>query len=560
MLAFGAGIVLELAAGGSLFTFYAVGLFTGLLGLLLLRSPRFQPLVSYPVILVPWAYGLWEGITVYGLQGPGLALLLIYTVLAVLLWRPPVALAFVLATLVGVVAIYLSQISGHVSGRVIDPGPALFGFIVVELVGAYVTLYAVRALRRARQAAQEEAARAWEEIQRRESAEAKLARAMRMEAVGRLAGGIAHDFNNLLTAVASNLESVRAGLRPDDEIRARLESALQAVSRGSRLTRQLLAYARKDTMHVRPVDVHELLESMHHLLRRTLGEKVVVALSIPDDLWRCRTDPGQLEAAILNLAINARDAMDDGGELFIGAANDLLGPAEVGPRMMAGRYVRITVEDQGSGMSPEVLERACDPFFTTKGEGRGTGLGLSMVQGFAVRSGGMLRLESEPGRGTRASVWVPFAQDEGSSRDSTEHVFGRGRGQLVLVVEDDPDVREASVALFSALGYRPIAAPDGAKALKMLDRLEPALLFSDVVLPGGLNGPELARRARKLRPGLPVLLTSGYTGDEIGNVGDLPLIQKPFRARELRERLEELLSETASTQEIELPRAPEGER
>ncbi|RMG94779.1 MAG: response regulator [Deltaproteobacteria bacterium] len=485
---------------------------------------------------------------------PGLPILVLALAFAGVAWPPRATLAATLAELVAVAGIFLAdRAAGTSAAHGLDPVRAYAVLTVAIACGGVLFSVTGAALRRTRREAEHEARRAREELARREEAEARLQRSARLEALGRLAGGIAHDFNNLLTAVASNLESVRplasSGAGGSQAMAERIEAALQAVGRGARLTRQLLAYTRKQTFHVVAVDVRGLLDSMLPLVRRAAGESIVVAVSVDPNTFACKADPGQLEAAILNLVINAHDAMPDGGEVVIDVRPVLVASGDVGGRLRPGEYVAVTVTDDGVGMDARTLERATEPFFTTKKDGQGTGLGLAMVQGFVQRAGGTFELESTPGVGTTARLYLPRAEGLELSADAPDGSGTRrhfGRGKMVLVVEDDPDVREASIALFDAMGFRPVPAVSAAAAKDMLERYEPALLFSDVVLPGGMDGVALARWARQRRPDLPVLLTSGYTGDDAGTIEDFPIIHKPFRAKELRARLRELLPDLAA--------------
>ncbi len=518
----------------------------------LLRT-RFQVAGIYGFVIAMVAVIAWAAYRDRSIAQPSLPVLLLALAYGALAWRPIVTAVAVAAELAIVVWIFHIDVSNGTSAAVgIDPRRELAVLILAILSGGALFSIVARAVHRARRTAEEEARRARREIRRREETEARLARHARLEALGRLTGGIAHDFNNLMTAVASNLESLRPVLErkgAEDEIAERIEAALQAVGRGARLTRQLLSYTRKQTFHVASVDVATLLDSMLPLVRRAAGESVIVAVTVEPNLFPCKADPAQLEAAILNLVINAHDAMPGGGDLEIDVRSAVVGPADAGGRLAPGAYVAVTVSDTGCGMEPEVLERATEPFFTTKKDGQGTGLGLAMVQGFLQRVGGTLVLDSEPGKGTRATIYLPRAEGLALSDDHPEGSGARpsfGRGKLVLVVEDDPDVREASVALFEALGFRPLPAANGRAALELLERYEPALLFTDVVLPGGLDGVAVARRARERYPNLAVLLTSGYTGDDVSAVRDFPILHKPFRAKELRAKLRALMPDLAA--------------
>ncbi len=374
--------------------------------------------------------------------------------------------------------------------------------------------------------------------------ERQLRQAQKMEAVGQLTGGIAHDFNNLLAVVLGNLELAREKTDDPAAMRELIELAIGAADRGAKLTHRLLAFSRRQVLAPEKVDVNALVRGMFDLLRRTLGETIEIETVTAPGLWHTRIDPGQLENALLNLAINARDAMPDGGRLTIETMNATLddeyaaAQAEVEP----GEYVMVAVMDSGEGMPPAVLERVFEPFFTTKQAGAGSGLGLSMVYGFVKQSGGHVTIYSEPGRGTAVKLYLPRSDDAGRCRAAP--VGGevpRGRGEVVLLVEDDPDVRTLAVTLLGGLGYSVLEAPDGRRALDELARAKGVnLLFTDVVLPGGMTGGRLAREARRISPGIKVLFMSGYTGsanfaetEGPDGVENFTFLQKPFRKADL---------------------------
>ncbi|MBW8268996.1 PAS domain S-box protein [Caldovatus aquaticus] len=392
--------------------------------------------------------------------------------------------------------------------------------------------------------------------------EEQLRQAQRMEAVGQLTGGVAHDFNNLLHVISANLELLRdAAEAAGERARRRHAAALDAARRGASLTRQLLAYARRQPLEPRAFDPGRLLRETAELLRRTLGETIRVETVVEGGLWPAFADPGQMQNALINLAVNARDAMPEGGTLTLEACNAYLDDryaaahAEVAP----GQYVVFAVTDTGTGMAPEVAARAFEPFFTTKEEGKGTGLGLAMVYGFAKQSGGHVKLYTEVGHGTTAKLYLPRARPE--ARVEPEAAAGPdaaaaaeaarragGTAETVLVVEDDPAVRATVSEMLRDLGYRVLAAPDGAAALALLEGGAPiAVLFSDVVMPGPVRAPELARRAREMRPGIAVLFTSGYTENSIVHQGRLDpgvrLLSKPYARGDLALRLRAALAE-----------------
>ena len=391
-------------------------------------------------------------------------------------------------------------------------------------------------------------------ISERERVEEALRQAQKMEAVGQLTGGIAHDFNNLLTVIGGNLDLAarRLGASADPRVVAAIASAMNGADRAATLTQRLLAFSRRQPLAPKPTDPNALLAGMSDLLHRTLGERVEVETRLAAGLARIEVDPHQLESAILNLAVNGRDAMPDGGRLVIetGAARVHDGEKGAdGEPIAPGAYIRLSVADTGSGMNDETLRRAVEPFFTTKEVGKGTGLGLSMVYGFVRQSGGQLRIESTEGRGTAVHIYLPRLGAEFLEEGQVEAAPApRGAGdEVILVCEDDEDVRAYTVELLAELGYRVVEAEDGATTLRWLE--DPAtridLLFTDVVLPGAMSGADLAAAARALRPGLKVLYTTGYARDAIVHEGRLDagieLIAKPFAFAELAVRVRALL-------------------
>ena len=387
------------------------------------------------------------------------------------------------------------------------------------------------------------------DVTERKLAEEQLRRSQKMDAIGQLTGGVAHDFNNLLTVIMGNLEMLEPKITEEKQ-RAMIKQAEEAAELGASLTERLLAFSRRQPLEPRIIDVNDLVLGMADMLRRTLGESIEIITVLGSQLWRTRADPGQLENALLNLAINARDAMPDGGILTIKTANhefDTIA-AEARPDVDAGRYVALTVTDSGRGMSDEVKERAVDPFFTTKEAGAGSGLGLSMVYGFAKQSGGHLAIESELGNGTSVSLYLPqlTANAAGFTAMQEPAEAAVASGETILIVEDDPRVRRTSVLRLTELGYKVLEAGSGRAALALLaDGQRVDLLFTDIVMPGGMDGRELAEEARRVCPGLKVLFTSGYA--EAGALGSLPveggatLIKKPYKITELASKLQEAL-------------------
>ncbi len=376
--------------------------------------------------------------------------------------------------------------------------------------------------------------------------EQRLLQSQRLEAIGQLTGGVAHDFNNLLTVILGNAELMEELLPPDDPVLPFVAMSRTAAERGASLTQSLLAFARRQPLDARPVDVGAVLRGMATMLKRTLGEQVVLRLDTPADLWPARIDAAQLESALLNLSLNARDAMPSGGTLAIETRNVAIGPDVAD--LLPGDYVMLAVADDGQGIDAETLPRVFEPFFTTKEPGKGSGLGLSMVYGYVTQLGGHVVLDSEPGWGTRVRLYLPRAvvpTEESWSDDRA--TVGTGGGETILLVEDDPLVRAHVAELVGSLGYTVVSAADGAAALRVLgERREIDLLFTDVVMPGGMNGRELAERARGLRPDLPVLLTSGYTADALPDSvdcnGALPILKKPYRRDKLAAKLRNALT------------------
>ena len=367
----------------------------------------------------------------------------------------------------------------------------------------------------------------------------QLQQAQKMEAIGQLTGGVAHDFNNILLTISGNLELARIRLTEPNASDGYIGDALEGVQRARELIQRLLAFSRRQPLTPEVIDVGVLVESMQTLLQRTLGENICVSIDATESSGRvCRVDRAQLENAILNLALNARDAMPDGGELTVSAT--WLPAAPSSEFATPHGCLRLSVRDNGTGMDEAVLAQAMDPFFTTKKARNGSGLGLSMVYGFVQQSGGALRIHSESGRGTTVEIDLPCI--EGSARPPREEpdneVAPRGNGELVLVVEDEGSVRELTATVLQELGYRVITAEDGQRALALLQaRNDINLLISDVVMPGGINGFELAEQSNALKPDLPVMLVSGHPLDARVS-GERErwlehLLQKPYRSDEL---------------------------
>lgn len=395
-----------------------------------------------------------------------------------------------------------------------------------------------------------------EQIARREAAEDQLRQAQRLEAVGRLTGGIAHDFNNLLTAILGTVHLLERhlGSAADDRARRLLSAARDAVGRGAKLNASLLAFARRQPLKREALDANALVTGFEPLLQRALGETVALTLRLSDDLPACQADAAQLEAALLNLAINARDAMSGQGEVELSTRTTWLGEAELANNQDAhpGAFAEITLSDSGAGMPAEVMHRAFEPFFTTKGPGQGTGLGLSQVFGFMRQLGGHVAIRSQPGLGTAVSLYLPLVAGVAVS-PAAVLAPGPASGAAVvavasatvLVAEDDAQVREVAAEMLREAGFRVLAAGDGRQALALLERGEQVdVLFSDVVMPGGMSGVQLARSARARQPGIGVLLASGYSAPALG--GEAPefeLLAKPYDRDLVVRRISALVGE-----------------
>ena len=388
------------------------------------------------------------------------------------------------------------------------------------------------------------------DVTARLGAEAMVRQSQKMEAIGHLTGGVAHDFNNLLQVISANLDLASAEADPGAEprLRERLQNAAAAVARGSRLTGQLLAFARRQTLEPRSINLGRIIGDVSEMLRRTLGERIEVETVIAGGLWNTLADPNQVENVILNLAVNARDAMPDGGKLTLEVANAMLDDAYAGTHaeVTPGQYVMLVVTDTGTGMTPEVLARVFEPFFTTKPEGQGTGLGLAQAYGFVKQSGGHIKIYSEPGEGTAIKIYLPRSRREQDVIVPEPSDVPRGAGERILVVEDDEGVRAAVVDMLVELGYRVLKAANAQDALAVLEKETVDLLFTDVVMPGTISTRDFTSRARQLQPGLKILFTSGYTQNSIVHNGrlddDAILLSKPYRRDELARKLRGLLS------------------
>ena len=379
--------------------------------------------------------------------------------------------------------------------------------------------------------------------------ERRLGQSQKMEAVGQLTGGIAHDFNNLLLVITGNLELLEPQLKIEDQ-RSLLKDAQDAAALGSKLTDQLLTFARRRHMDAHVIHLNELVVSITDMLRRALGEHITLSTSLARDAWPTRADPDQFQSAIVNMAVNARDAMPGGGKLVIETRNITLDAdhSDYQSELQPGEYVQLSISDTGAGMEPAIRDRAFEPFFTTKEKGRGTGLGLAMVYGFAKQSGGHVTIYSEPGHGTTMNLYFPRS-DTGTDHSLDPHKAVDTAGpvrETILVVEDDPRVRQLTIKRLKLIGYEILEAKDGPTALEILKQTESVdLVFTDLIMPGGLSGRDVALRARELKPGIKVLLTSGYAeelvrGDDLQRAG-LKVLRKPYQQADLIAALREVL-------------------
>jgi signal transduction histidine kinase len=384
-------------------------------------------------------------------------------------------------------------------------------------------------------------------VEARRLAEEQLHQSQKMEAVGQLTGGVAHDFNNLLTVITGNLELIADHPAADRRVRRLTAAALHAADRGAKLTAQLLAFSRRQRLNPKLVNANQVIREFQGLIRQAVGEGCEVKLLTDEGLWLCRVDPPLLQTALLNLALNGRDAMPDGGVLEIETRNVVLDEGAVAG-CSPGSYVRLSVMDGGCGMTPEVRDRVFEPFFTTKEVGKGTGLGLSMVYGFVRQSGGHIAVESAVGVGTTVSLYLPQAtQVPHAEAEAVQSRAVPAGSERILVVEDDENLLQVTSEVLSELGYQVVSARNGAEAIKIIESGQNFdLMFSDVAMPFGMSGVDLARQARRLSKGIKVLLTSGHVGDVLerhGALDEFPIIDKPFRLADLAQRLRSLLRE-----------------
>jgi signal transduction histidine kinase/HAMP domain-containing protein len=386
-------------------------------------------------------------------------------------------------------------------------------------------------------------------VEARRLIQEQLHQSQKMESVGQLTGGVAHDFNNLLAVISGNLELIEDAA-DNARVRQFTKAARRAADRGASLTAQLLAFSRRQRLNPKLVNANELISEFQGLIRQAVGAECEISLRTEQGLWPCYVDPSLLETALLNLALNARDAMPGGGMLEIETQNVTLDEATV-TECAPGSYAKLSVTDSGCGMSPETRDRVFEPFFTTKEPGKGTGLGLSMVYGFVRQSGGQVLVESTPGVGTTVALYLPKAtQTPGAATEAVQASAIKGDSERILVVEDNEDILETTAAMLVTLGYQVCCAGNGEQALQRLQDGEKFdLLFSDVVMPNGINGVELARQVRQRDKDIKILLTSGYAGEVLEKyqaVGEFPIIDKPFRRVDLAQRLRSILCEARS--------------
>jgi signal transduction histidine kinase len=426
-----------------------------------------------------------------------------------------------------------------------DPGPSVpgpTGLRETDALAAAIRRYAEAREKAERDLTQLNATlehRIASAVAERDAAQARLAEAQKMEAVGQLTGGIAHDFNNLLTAIIGSLDLMRKEIEGNERLRTLSEIAVQAAQRGAMLVSQLLAFGRRQALQPQSVRLEHALDDIRLLIGPAIGGEVKLVTELAPDLWASHVDRGQLDSAMLALVFNAHEAMPRGGTLTIAAANRTVeGPEAARLDIAAGDYVRLAVSDTGSGMSAETAQRAFEPFFTTKGVGHRTGLGLSQVWGFAKQSGGTAAIESRPGEGTTVALLLPRASAEPSAvAQRPDHPVA---AKHILVVEDSKEVRALAQSLLEDLGHKVVVAPNGEAALALLTGEQAVdLLFCDVVL-GGIDGRKLAELARQIRPGLKALLTTGYPEHVRRAPGDPPIIAKPYQQADLTAKLAEL--------------------
>jgi PAS domain S-box-containing protein len=396
----------------------------------------------------------------------------------------------------------------------------------------------------------------FQDISHSKDLEARLRQSQKMEAIGRLTGGVAHDFNNLLTVIMGNLQLLQRTLKDNANAATRIDKVMAAAKSGAELTRRLLTFSRQQVLETGSVDINEMVREMEDLLHRTLGEEITLKTALCEKACVGRTDRNQLEHALLNLCVNARDAMPDGGRLTIETRHVQLDEvyAAARPDLKPGCYVEIAVSDTGTGIAPEILDKIFEPFFTTKDKNKGTGLGLASIFGFMKQSGGHVNVYSEVGHGSTFKLLVPAAVEDHAGTDGATEVGQNGheghRSATILVVEDEVGVREVAVSVLTGAGHAVIEAENGPAGLKAIaDHPEIELVFSDVIMPGGMTGPDMAEKIRELRPDIPVLFASGYAehalADREERIRNAKFIAKPYDADELDERIQVLLEPRA---------------
>ncbi|MBK3666533.1 PAS domain S-box protein [Bradyrhizobium diazoefficiens] len=366
-----------------------------------------------------------------------------------------------------------------------------------------------------------------------EAMQKQLAESQKFDALGQLTGGVAHDFNNLLMIISGSLHILKRGAIDDAKLQRAISAIETATKRGAALTGQLLTFARRQSVNPQAIDFAERIASIREVLEAGVGSSVRLAFDIDRDVWPITTDASELETALLNLVINARDAMPDGGTVTISARNVVLNET-----LLTGEFVAIDIADTGLGIPSDVVDKIFEPFFTTKPIGKGTGLGLSQVHGFAHQAGGTVRVASELGKGTTFTILLPRGEDA-PVREATEARSLRGSG-TVLLVEDNPEVAIVSIGLLEQLGYHVRRVPDAESALRELEHNGVDFVFSDIVMPGKMDGLTLAHRLRQIRPDLPILLATGYSEAAAGVRGDFPILRKPYEIHELSEAIAKL--------------------
>jgi len=472
--------------------------------------------------------------------------LLSLAALAVLGSRPPYSILDLWLMIVVIAWMFDGALSGVLSAERFDEGfyaGRLFGMFAASLVPVILLFEAGRLYSRLDEALAVAEDRSAELARSRE----ELAQAQRLEAIGQLTGGVAHDFNNLLAVIIGNLELMQRARGDGEKIERLAQAAMKAAQRGERLVRQLLTYARRQITRPETVNPNQLIVDIENLMRRALGEQIEVIMRLSPLLAPAQIDPTEFETALLNLVINARDAMTGGGNITIETQNVSIDRQSAASNrdVTPGSYVMITVSDSGTGMTPAVLARAFDPFFTTKEVGKGSGLGLSQVYGFTKTAGGHVTIESKLGSGTTVKLYLPKSSDRpitAETSDQTTSLGPAGSHETILVVEDDEDVLTVAAENLRELGYHVETAVNAVQALHILKGDDPVdLLFSDVIMPGGMNGVQLAVEARRIRPELKVLLTSGYTAAALSREHGLPdnlnLVEKPYQREELAKKL-----------------------